>query len=555
MISLENYFLCVGAIAGIFMHHTVFIYGEWHIRAPKIVLAHGATLLCAAGTRTLTGNFDILKYTLWFGAGYLSSLYGSIGLYRVFFHRLSRANFPGPLYARVSKIPHVWACRNSKNHIYLDNLRKKYGDFVRTGPSEITCFHPDVFFALDGPRSESVKTDWYDILHPSNSLVTVRDNSVHAVLRRKWNRGFTAPCLTKYERKMVKHLYQLDHCIEEDALIGRLTNIKDLLFWFCTDCMGDFVFNQPLGLLKNQKKRHILKELNRALSLLGPLSPTPWLLHIAFKLFPGVSVVKVWFDVMEWSVKQMEKRLEIPEETFQERDFAHYILEDLKAEPENPAFRLALTGESLLAVVAGSHPVAASSIGVIFELARQPKHAEQIYKELQEIESSDVKAISKCTHFEACIKEGLRLHPALMTGGTRMTGDKGLTIAGRLIPPGIAVVPPRYIISQREDCFVKAKTFIPERWTTKPELILNKAAYSPFGTGHHSCVGKNLGLDAMRMVLAHLIGKYHIAFPPGETGEYMIKDLKDQFTSDPGNLRVIFKLREEKKADKTIPGV
>jgi len=38
---------------------------------------------------------------------------------------------------------------------------------------------------------------------------------------------------------------------------------------------------------------------------------------------------------------------------FQEKDFAHYILEDLKAEPENPAFRLALTGESLMAVVAG----------------------------------------------------------------------------------------------------------------------------------------------------------------------------------------------------------
>ena len=176
ILRLNRQVLIGSAIAGLFMHHAVFIYGEWHVRAPKIILAHGAILVGAFGTGTLTGNFNLLKCTLWFGAGYLFSLYGSIGMYRIFFHRLSRANFPGPLYARASKIPYVWACRNSKNHIYLETLRKKYGEFVRTGDistsssfisqlidnsglSEITCFHPDVFFALDWPRSDCVKTD------------------------------------------------------------------------------------------------------------------------------------------------------------------------------------------------------------------------------------------------------------------------------------------------------------------------------------------------------------------------------------------------------------
>lgn len=30
------------------------------------------------------------------------------------------------------------------NHTLLEKLFHKYGDFVRTGPSEITVFHPDV---------------------------------------------------------------------------------------------------------------------------------------------------------------------------------------------------------------------------------------------------------------------------------------------------------------------------------------------------------------------------------------------------------------------------
>jgi hypothetical protein len=61
----------------------------------------------------------------------------------------------------------------------------------RPGPAELTVFHPDVFMAVDGPRSECIKSEWYDILHPSLALVTTRDKSVHAKRRREWNRGFT----------------------------------------------------------------------------------------------------------------------------------------------------------------------------------------------------------------------------------------------------------------------------------------------------------------------------------------------------------------------------
>lgn len=52
-------------------------------------------------------------------------------------------------------------------------------------------FHPDVFMAVDGPRSECVKSEWYDILHPGQALVTARNKSVHAIRRREWNAGFT----------------------------------------------------------------------------------------------------------------------------------------------------------------------------------------------------------------------------------------------------------------------------------------------------------------------------------------------------------------------------
>lgn len=62
---------------------------------------------------------------------YVSSLFASMAVYRLFFHRL--CGFPGPLLARTTKLWHAWKGRHSKNHLLLDELHHKYGDFVRTG--------------------------------------------------------------------------------------------------------------------------------------------------------------------------------------------------------------------------------------------------------------------------------------------------------------------------------------------------------------------------------------------------------------------------------------
>lgn len=61
--------------------------------------------------------------------------------WRILLHRLRR--FPGPFWAVVSKFWHVIKClqTNSQNHLILDGLHQKYGDFVRTGTrtSEMIC--------------------------------------------------------------------------------------------------------------------------------------------------------------------------------------------------------------------------------------------------------------------------------------------------------------------------------------------------------------------------------------------------------------------------------
>ena len=338
----------IGSLFGLFLHHAVFINGEWHVQAPDILICHFTSFVA------LFIIVDVARYMV---TGYILSISTSMVLYRIYFHRLS--HFPGPCYARISKIWHAWHSRHRQNYRLLMKLHHQYGDFVRTGtllisfsfslfrvslpsgrsiyslnhgigPGELTIFHPDVFMAIDGPQGGCVKSEWYDLLQPKQSLVTARDKEAHGLRRRQWNRGFTPQglfsmsghqcisssllidsALDQYQERILPLLSQLERCIDQDIDSKKVTEATDLIYWLGFDRMGDFVFSQTFNMLSRQEWHHIIMLMQRALSLLGPLSPVPWFIQIAFKVFPRVWILKDWFRMVAWCEEQMLRRLEV----------------------------------------------------------------------------------------------------------------------------------------------------------------------------------------------------------------------------------------------------
>lgn len=127
--------LVVGAgLLGLLSHVLLFIHGEWHMWAPRLFWGAICTSV-AISTLLLSHGRLMACMTVWEIVlpllTYLLGLFGSIEVYRVFFHRLR--HFPGPFWARVSKFWHVYQCTDSKNHLLLDRLFKQYGPLVRTG--------------------------------------------------------------------------------------------------------------------------------------------------------------------------------------------------------------------------------------------------------------------------------------------------------------------------------------------------------------------------------------------------------------------------------------
>ena len=309
-LSLSRYLLPV--TLGILSHHCIFKHGEWHMKTISILKYHIIATVLAVLVDLAYGSGNIMD-SLWIGTLnmliYISALFTSMIIYRRFFHRLRE--FPGPWMAGITKLQHVYQCANSQNHLLLDTMYQKYGQFVRTGPEEITIFHPEVLRAVDGPGNSCTKAVWYDLLLPNIAVNTTRSRTEHDRRRRIWDQGFTTKAMSYYEERMMRHGGILERAISDLARRDRPVNVSTWFYWFTFDVMGEFAFARSFGMLEDEQWHIVVVMLRKAMRLLGPLSPVPWLAQAGFKILPWFYVVRDWFAMVAWCQQRMNERIEV----------------------------------------------------------------------------------------------------------------------------------------------------------------------------------------------------------------------------------------------------
>ena len=281
------------------------------MQAPTILILHVAVfVILFLGDFTLGAGhgFESLWATFHFIITYILAILASMLIYRKFFHRLR--HFPGPWMAGITKFWHVYQCVGSQNHLLLDSLYHEYGPFVRTGPEEITVFHPEILPAVDGPGTTCTKAVWYDLLLPEIALNTTRSKPDHDKRRRIWDHGFSAKALASYEDRVTEYAEKLESSIAELAANDQTVNVSSWFYWFTFDVMGEFAFARSFGMLQNEKWHIAVVMLRKAMRLLGPMSPVPWLAQIGFNVVPWLWVVRDWLAMLAWCRARMSERLE-----------------------------------------------------------------------------------------------------------------------------------------------------------------------------------------------------------------------------------------------------
>jgi cytochrome P450 len=202
----------------------------------------------------------------------------------------------------------------------------------------------------------------------------------------------------------------------------------------------------------------------------------------------------------------------------------------------------AVLGLTMSMVNAGSGTIATTLIALFYYLLKTPEKMTKLRTELDShfpppppppttdsvsIQSFEEYVVpfgpaQKLPYLDACIKETLRIHPALFGQlMERVVPPEGATIAGEFVPGGTIVSSNAWIVQRHKPTYgADVDTYRPERWLEcdSQQLSAMNRALLVWGAGAHTCIGKNIGLLELYKVVPSILRMFTVeAVNPGAT--------------------------------------
>ncbi|KAI8941322.1 hypothetical protein NX059_002549 [Plenodomus lindquistii] len=451
-----------------------------------------------------------------------------IGTYRAFFHPLK--DFPGPAGAKLSRWWTLKQVFDSKLHYHrvLQRLQAEHGDYVRTGPRELSIFDPAAIPHLLSFQSRTTKGPFYDVME--TSLHLNRDKVFHRQRRRVWDNAMKTS-LNAYAPRVERFTDQLLMRLRGEE--GKLVPLLEYTTYYSYDVMAELAFGKPMGFIKGQQSdvaASILATFTDGVQAMGYMYHMPWLMNALTVLTSVAGPMKEWRD---WSVSQMKQRMAL-------RDSKPDLISHLiAATPNNAAGRELLYGESRLIISAGSETTSTALTFIFMQLATHPEIMRAVRKEFHE-NATEYNCQKPLPLLDAVIHESMRLWPSVFFGSQRITPPEGITINEKFIPGNMIVHMPPFPMLRDPRNFVQPDEFIPERWTGKPGLVLRKEVFMPFLTGPYSCAGRALAMMELRSVTGRVVSEFDVVLPEDFVASEYWDGVLDHFTAGPPKQEVRF---------------
>ncbi|KAG1697322.1 hypothetical protein DVH05_016605 [Phytophthora capsici] len=349
---------------------------------------------------------------------------------------------------------------------------------------------------------------------------------------------FSARVLREHMMPIVqKHTQVLLGIFEDAAVQQRPFEINKLLHRFTLDSFAEIGFGSKLGSLQSGQEHPFGKALDDALHIAAARRMVPkWLWKIKRwlnvgserKLRESVEVMDALvMGVISTAVKHHEY-----EEERTGRDIVSIILDRMRADGQ--AVELSeVRSIALLALIAGRDTTANAVCWVLHMLHEHPHVEEKLRAELlQKLPKlltfeyvPSLEELQDIPYLDAVINENLRLlliFPYTSRQCIRDTvfGD------GTFIPAGSVLGLPHYVMARLKSVWGEnAAEFVPERFLdphTGDVLELPVAASAAFGAGPRICVGRRLATMEMKLLIACIVGRYHLEELPGQTVRYKL---------------------------------
>jgi cytochrome P450 len=176
-----------------------------------------------------------------------------------------------------------------------------------------------------------------------------------------------------------------------------------------------------------------------------------------------------------------------------------------------------ITTEILQLLVAGNETSSNTLAWTFYLLAKNPESINNIRKEIDSIFGSnkvDFEGLFKLEYSLRVLYEAMRLYPPFWTiDRVALEEDE---ICGIQIPAGITVMPYIYGAHRNLDFWQTPEEFNPDRFDKIMTEKRHPFAHIPFGGGPRVCIGQNMALMQILLILVTIVRKYNFRLSSSE---------------------------------------
>ncbi|RYP03582.1 hypothetical protein DL764_005043 [Monosporascus ibericus] len=389
--------------------------------------------------------------------------------YNVFLHPLR--NYPGPFLCRATFLKWMLVQCQGKSSNYLQAMHKKYGHVVRIEPNVLSFIDgqawPDIYGHKTGHRTGAaaganargnLPKSSYAVRTNANGyadIVNVPTEADHRRMRRLMNHMFSASAIAGQQPIIRKYVDILIARLHAKAALGERV---DIVMWY----------KNLTTARKNEFDFATLRAKER--------------------ITQGI--------------------------TMEKHDFMSYML---KYNDEKGMSEGELMSNSSVLIIAGSETTAIYLSGITYHLMLNPRVMKKLTHLVRSTFASEdditPNLVTELEYLTAVLKEGGRTYPPVPSGLPRQTTKGGSFIVNQVVPEGTVVYVHPMSINLSPMNFADPLEFVPERWLKDPPAKYandNLEATQPFSVGPKSCIGRNLAMAEMRLILARMVWNFDL---------------------------------------------
>ncbi|KAI0408257.1 cytochrome P450 [Xylaria palmicola] len=498
-----------------------------------------------------------LSFALSFIGTYWAVLVPLLLIFRMAYRRYASTlrSIPGPFLASCTRL---WKIRSTiSENTQWDHieLHKKYGPVVRIGPNEVSFSSPQVARNLLSAGKRFYKTDFYSVFPPPENpdIFTEIREEIHAIKKKVANVPYSMAAmrqLSPFIDDTIEFLVSRmgGFCTDPSAISkegGGIPNgkkpqpILDLgnwLHYFAFDVLGEVAFGRSFGFLAagvdKEDAIHTIDNSQKYNGIIGQIPELDVFLrrNPICKYIPALDPANNL--ITRIAKEEMKKRRPFGVEREgkgaggdgREDLMASLIkghLKDPQKFHEGDIFAVAHGAITLTrgssSSFAGSDSTASTMQSFFWLTLTAPRVYAALKAEIDAAVASGTITASgnvewtqaqALPYFQACLKESMRLRPAVGLNITRYApGPDGVEIEGRRYPAGTRLALNGWVLHRDQAVFGEdADFFRPERWLEDEESARIMERYMfQFGGGAHVCIGRNLALLEINKVCPRLL--------------------------------------------------